>query len=181
MWAWVWLGSGALCPSAPGAVICILGSLMELVILQYFVITQTLSVLLPGAVPGYSRRHCKAWEWEKLSFMLKLVANLPLQTSINPERNLAEMLVIDFFLEMLVIDFFLRFLCSRGILLSSGSAVGHEGPEHRSEALPRLSVFTCQHQHVPSGSSSANDEHAGWHFSSECTTIFIRNGFALQD
>lgn len=105
--------------------------------------------------------------------MLKLVANLPLQTSINPERNLAEMLVIDFF--------FLRFLCSRGILLSSGSAVGHEGPEHRSEALPRLSVFTCQHQHVPSGSSSANNEHAGWHFSSECTTIFIRNGFALQD
>lgn len=29
--------------------------------------------------------------------MLKLVANLPLQTSVNPERNLAEMLVIDFF------------------------------------------------------------------------------------
>lgn len=54
------LGSGALCPSAFGAVICILRSLMELVILQYFVIAQTLSVLLSGAVPGYSRRHCKS-------------------------------------------------------------------------------------------------------------------------
>lgn len=29
--------------------------------------------------------------------MLKLIANLPPQASINPERNLAEMLVIDFF------------------------------------------------------------------------------------
>lgn len=34
--------------------------------------------------------------------MLKLIANLPPQTSINPERNLAEMLVIDFFYDFSV-------------------------------------------------------------------------------
>lgn len=60
MWIWVCLGSGAFCSITFGAVICVLGSLMGLVILQYFVIAQTLSVLLSGAVPGYSRRHCKS-------------------------------------------------------------------------------------------------------------------------
>lgn len=117
MWTWGCLGSGALCPSASGAVICILGSLMELVILQYFVIAQTLSVLLSGAVPGYSRRYCRSWEWEELHSMLKLIANLPPQTSINPERNLAEMLVI---------DFFLWFLCNRGYCFLQGQLSGTE-------------------------------------------------------
>lgn len=88
--------------------------------------------------------------------MLKLIVNLPPKTSINPERNLAEMLVI---------FFFFLFLC-KGIMLSSGSAIEHGDPEHRSAALPRLSVFSCQHRHVPSGSSSPNNKHAGWQFSS---------------
>lgn len=45
--------------------------------------------------------------------MLKLIASLPPQTSINPER-LAEMLVIDF----------LRFLCNRGYCFLQGQLLG---------------------------------------------------------
>lgn len=100
MWTWGCLGSGALCPSASGAVICILGSLMELVILQYFVIAQTLSVLLSGAVPGYSRRYCKSWEWEELCSMLKLIANLPPTDLFKPRekpcRNAGDWFFYDF-------------------------------------------------------------------------------------
>lgn len=46
--------------------------------------------------------------------MLKPIANLPPQTSINPERDLAEMLVMEF----------LQFLCNRGYCFLQGQLSG---------------------------------------------------------
>lgn len=45
---------------------------------------------------------------------------------------------------------------TEGIILSSGSAIGHGNAERRSEALVRLSVFSCQNP------SSLNNKRAGW-------------------
>ena len=56
-------------------------------------------------------------------------------------------------------------------MLSSGSAIGQGDPEHRSEALLRLSVFSCQHRHMPAGSSSPNNRPAGWQLNSSWSSV----------